>query len=195
MLGGTAMKLIKTPWLLRLVLVSILVSPLRAAEAPPKFPIARFSMVDERGIYRGGQPDRAGFAFLKEKGIKTVINLRTENDEAELVSKLGMRYEWLPMSIKPWSGIPDPAIDKFFAILSNPENYPIYFHCRRGADRTGALAAFYRISVQGWDSRKAYSEARQIGMRWWYPALKKQIHQFEQKALVPVKSTRSAEAF
>jgi hypothetical protein len=48
----------------------------------------------------------------------------------------------------------------------------------RGADRTGALAGFYRIAVQGWDPKRAYDEARDIGMRWWFPKIKKQINKF-----------------
>jgi protein tyrosine/serine phosphatase len=131
------------------------------------------------GLYRGGQPEREGFEYLKNSGIKTVINLRTENDEEAIVKKLGMNYIHIPISIKPWSKIPDAAIDKYFEVLSDPANYPIFFHCRRGADRTGALAGFYRIAVQEWEPKKAYSEARQIGMRWWFQAIKKQIHGFK----------------
>src|SRR5215475_8579187 len=38
-----------------------------------------FSMIVE-GLYRGGQSTTAGFQFLKEKGVKTIINLRAEDD-------------------------------------------------------------------------------------------------------------------
>ncbi len=41
------------------------------------------------------------------------------------------------------------------------------------------MAAFYRIAVQGWDAKKAYDEARGIGMRWWYPAVKGQVYGFK----------------
>ena len=132
------------------------------------------------GFYRGGQPESlAGFKFLKQQGIKTVINLRTENDEEPMVKQLGMNYVHLPMSVTVWSRIPKGAIAKYFQVLSNPDNYPIFIHCRRGADRTGAMVGFYRIAVQGWEGKKAHSEARQIGMRWWYPGLKKQIYEFK----------------
>ncbi len=140
--------------------------------------IPRFQMISA-GLYRGGQPDREGFQFLKESGFKTVINLRTENDEESIVKELGLNYVHIPISIKMWSRIPSAAIDRYFAVLSDPSNYPIFFHCRRGADRTGALAGFYRIAVQGWEPRKAYSEAREVGMRWWYPAIKKQLENFK----------------
>jgi protein tyrosine/serine phosphatase len=132
------------------------------------------------GFYRGGQPEGLpGFMFLKEQGIKTIINLRQENDEEPMVKQLGMTYIHIPMSVHIWSKIPESAIAKYFEVLGNPDNYPIFVHCRRGADRTGAMVGFYRIAAQGWDGKKAHSEARQIGMRWWYTGLKKQLHEFK----------------
>lgn len=168
------------------------VSAPRPQEASTK-EIPRFQMI-AAGLYRGGQPGREGFEYLKKYGIKTVINLRTENDEEPIVKELGMNYVHIPISIKMWSKIPRPAIEHYFKILNDPSNYPIFFHCKRGADRTGALAGFYRIAVQGWDPKKAYSEARDIGMRWWYPAIKKQIHSFKGKHLVqPLAESRSGQ--
>jgi tyrosine-protein phosphatase SIW14 len=153
-------------------------------EAPLAFPIpedvkiSRFSMLAE-GIYRGGQPDEKGFAFLKEQGVKTIVNLRAEDDEGPMVNKLGMKYFHIPIRLVfPWSKIPDDAIKKYFELVNNRENHPIFVHCRRGADRTGALAAFYRIFNQGWQADRAWSEARDIGLHWWYRGLKSQVHDF-----------------
>jgi tyrosine-protein phosphatase SIW14 len=152
--------------------------------------IPRFQML-AAGLYRGGQPERIGFEYLKKNGFKTVINLRTENDEEKIVKELGMKYVHIPVTIQPWSKIPDGAIEEYFKVLSDPANYPIFFHCRRGADRTGALAGLYRISAQGWEPGKAYSEARQIGMRWWFRALKDQLYSFKGSFGT---TTRTAEA-
>jgi protein tyrosine/serine phosphatase len=142
--------------------------------------IPRFSLM-VRGLYRGGQPNKEGFQFLKEKGIKTVINLRAEdNSEAKVVEKLGMNYVQIPVDeIGPWTQIPPAAIARYFEIINNPANYPIFFHCRRGAERTGVMAALYRMGVQGWDVQKAYDEARNAGMRWFYSGLKTQIFGFD----------------
>jgi protein tyrosine/serine phosphatase len=159
-------------FLLQTVVATPLLEPVSNKDIP------RFQMID-MGLYRGGQPKSAGFEYLKRSGIKTVINLRTENDEEQIVKELGMNYIHIPISIKPWSKIPDHAIDQYFKVLNDPSNYPIFFHCRRGADRTGALAGFYRIAVQGWDPKRAYDEARDIGMRWWFPKIKKQINKFK----------------
>ena len=138
--------------------------------------IPRFIQVSD-GLFRGGQPTQKGFELLKQRGIKTVINFRMENDESAAVEKLGMNYVQIPVEdIRPWTQIPEAAIAKYFELVNNPANYPIFFHCRRGADRTGAMAALYRIAVQGWTAKKAYSEARDVGMRWFYQGLKTQLY-------------------
>jgi protein tyrosine phosphatase (PTP) superfamily phosphohydrolase (DUF442 family) len=140
--------------------------------------IPLFLMVAD-GLYRGGQPSEKGFELLKQRGIKTVVNLRMEYDEAEIVQKFGMNYIQIPIDeVRPWTQIPEAAIAKYFEVVNNPANYPIFFHCRRGADRTGAITALYRMAIQGWDAKKAYTEARDIGMRWWYAGIKSQLYEF-----------------
>ena len=45
------------------------------AEAGADAPIDRFRRVDAR-LYRGAQPDAEGFRYLRQLGVRTVINLR-----------------------------------------------------------------------------------------------------------------------
>jgi len=162
-----------------IVVIPATVVVLAGSELPSSNSIPRFHMMAD-GVFRGGQPDKKGFAFLKRQGVKTIINLRMENDEEAIVKQLGMNYIQIAIDDpKPWSKIPDQAITKYFEVLNDPANYPVFFHCRRGADRTGALAALYRIAKQGWDARKAYDEARDIGLRWWYSAIKDQVFEFK----------------
>jgi tyrosine-protein phosphatase SIW14 len=158
----------------------LVVAILLMVRAAPEDDIVRFSMVAD-GLYRGGQPTAAGFEYLKANGVKTIVNLRAEdNSESQLVQALGMHYVQIPVDeVWPWSQLPEQAIARYFALVNNPANYPIFFHCRRGADRTGALAAMYRIAVQGWDASKAYEEALNIGMRWYFRGLKWQIYEFQ----------------
>jgi protein tyrosine/serine phosphatase len=53
--------------------------------------IPRFDQAAE-GFYRGGQPQQQGYEHLKQLGVKTIINLRVENQEAEEVKTLGFQY-------------------------------------------------------------------------------------------------------
>lgn len=137
--------------------------------------VPRFRQLAQ-GLYRGGQPKNGAFAALQRLGIKTVINFREENDEKALVESLGMKSIHIPLSAS--AGVPDTAIRRFFDIVRDPSAYPIFIHCRRGADRTGAMAGFYRVEFQGWQGKTAAKEARDIGMRWWWRNLKSQIENF-----------------
>lgn len=137
--------------------------------------IPRFQHVAP-GLFRGGQPTPEGFGFLKWRGIKTVINLRQEHDERELVEKLGMKYVYIPLDA--WDPVANQAVKEFFSVVNDPESQPVFVHCRRGSDRTGLMVGLYRIAFEGWDGPRAYKEARALGMRWWYRGLKRQLYDF-----------------
>jgi protein tyrosine/serine phosphatase len=153
---------------------------LHTAASPP---VARFQQIDAR-LYRGAQPDADGFRYLRDLGVRTIVNLRSERDalaidEQRIVESLGMRYVSLPVKDGNFftrsRTIPTDTVRAFFGVVDAPDAGPVFIHCRRGADRTGAMVSFYRIARHGWDGERAYSEAREIGMRGWYTGLRKQI--------------------
>ncbi len=140
--------------------------------------IPKFAEV-EPDFYRGGQPRKSGFEYLKRIGVKTIINLRGQNGEEKVVQGLGMKYVQIPMSAL--EKVPDVKVQEFFDVLRDHENYPVFVHCRRGADRTGFMVGLYRITFEGWTADQAYQEARDLGMRWWYWGLKRQLYDFAAK--------------
>ncbi|MBI2221927.1 MAG: protein tyrosine phosphatase family protein [Acidobacteria bacterium] len=157
-----------------------------AVAADTAAPIPRFHRVDGR-LYRGAQPDAEGFRYLRDLGVRTVVNLRDDDEartgaEQRIVESLGMRYIHLPVRDGNFftrsRTIPGETIRSFFAVVDGAQDGPVFLHCRRGADRTGALVGFYRIARHRWDNARAYAEARAIGMRSWYTGLKKQIYGF-----------------
>jgi protein tyrosine/serine phosphatase len=103
---------------------------------------------------------------LSELGIKTIINLRGASDEthkqqAEAESS-GLRYFNIPMSAL---GRPsDEQVERALAIIDTRENWPVFVHCQRGADRTGVVIAVYRISHERWTEEQAIAEAKRFGM-------------------------------
>lgn len=125
-------------------------------------------------VYRGAQPTDAGFKSLAKLGIRTIVDLRLDGEhsqaeEQRLVESAGMKYVSVPMQ-----GMATPEnrdVLRVLAILENPEAGPVFVHCRRGADRTGALIACYRIGHDGWENKQALSEARHLGMSWYQIAL------------------------
>ena len=128
--------------------------------------LPNFQKVDDR-VYRGAQPTDSGFKGLAERGIKTVVDLRdigehSQADEQKVVTDLGMRYVSIPMQ-----GMSTPKNDQVAAVLAlfnDVTSGPVFVHCKRGADRTGTVIAVYRISHDGWENKRALSEAKSYGM-------------------------------
>lgn len=115
------------------------------------------------GLYRGGVPDEAGVRWLRSIGVKTVINLRHfhGDGEGELVRAAGMRYVRIPIES---TDAPKPEqVAEFLRIVTDPEAQPVYFHCLHGVDRTGAMAAIYRMQVEHWSNTDALTEMEHFG--------------------------------
>jgi uncharacterized protein (TIGR01244 family) len=126
--------------------------------------IPNFHQVNER-IYRGGQPDAQAWPELAKMGVKTVIDLRQVDEhntaaEAQAVSAAGMNYVNIPM--KGFATPTNEQISKALALLNS--NEPVFVHCRKGADRTGAVIACYRIAHDRWQPKQALHEAKSLGM-------------------------------
>jgi tyrosine-protein phosphatase SIW14 len=127
--------------------------------------IRNFYKVDEH-VYRGAQPTDEGFRYLAKIGVKTVIDLRGASEgrrnEESVVNAAGMKYINIPMT-----GLTPPSeaeITKILGMLEDGATGPIFVHCQRGADRTGAVIASYRIEHDGWDNARALKEAMANGM-------------------------------
>ena len=128
--------------------------------------LPNFTKANER-LYRGAQPVAGGMKRLAELGIKSVINLRADDARSLVEEKeaktAGLRYFNVPMK---WYARPtNEEVERVLAIIDDPNNQPVFIHCRRGADRTGTIIAAYRISREGWPGGQALSEADRYGMR------------------------------
>ncbi len=118
-------------------------------------------------LYRGGQPVDAGWGSLARLGVKTVIDLRPSSEhsidkEARAVEAAGMVYV-----SRPLAGLSAPSneeIRDILALLDSSQQWPIFVHCRRGADRTGTVIACYRIAHHQLANEEALREARTYGL-------------------------------
>jgi len=123
--------------------------------------IKNFHQLNEH-VYRGAQPTDEGFQYLAKMGVKTVIDLREadERSQAEeaVVTAAGMKYVNVPMTgLTPPT---EPEITRILGILEDDSAGAVFVHCQRGADRTGAVIAAYRIDHEHWDNARALSEAK-----------------------------------
>ena len=49
------------------------------------------------------------------------------------------------MPFGPGGELPRRAVERFFEVIDDPASGPIFVHCQRGADRTGAFVGLYRV--------------------------------------------------
>jgi tyrosine-protein phosphatase SIW14 len=117
------------------------------------------------GIYRGGQPSAEGFRTLKEMGVRTVIGFRSNTSTKDEVEAAGLASVELPIQASVFGSEPptDEQIELFFRTALDPARRPVFFHCKHGKDRTGTMAALYRIEVDGWTNDEAIEEMQSFG--------------------------------
>jgi len=110
-------------------------------------------------FYRGGQPDRDGFRALEAFGIRTVISLRQTVNDVPLAAGSGLVLVRVPMKSRYVSENHGLRIVRAMqALRLGLQSGPVLVHCHHGADRTGAIAALWRILYQGWSRQQALDE-------------------------------------
>src|SRR2546423_3256788 len=127
--------------------------------------IKNFDQVDAH-VYRGAQPTDEGFQYLAKLGVKTIVDLREADGrskaEERVVTVAGMQYVNVPMT--GHTPPTEPEIAKILALLENSATGPVFVHCMRGADRTGAVIAAYHIDHDKWDNARALQDAKAHSM-------------------------------
>lgn len=115
-------------------------------------------------LYRGAQPTEEGLRQLKAMGVKTIIDFRSYHSTHKQVVRAGMNPVEIPLQADLGSVPPDDAaIRKFFEVVLDPAQQPVYIHCAFGKDRTGTMAALYRLEVDGWTPEEALQEMQSFG--------------------------------
>ena len=175
---------LKTRWLvfasLHLLLAVSVVHAQDNRRADPRYDeLPNFQRVGDR-LYRGGQPKRGGYERLARLGVKTVVNLRDDDEharaEGEEARAAGLRYFNVPLGRL---GRPsDAEVERVLQLIDAPENQPVFVHCHRGADRTGVVVAVYRMTHDGWTAERAQEEANRFGMRRWQLGKKDYINDY-----------------
>ena len=98
--------------------------------------------------------DSIGLNVLKnELRIKTELDFRRPEESDNITeSALGPEVRYIRVPIRPYGDVFGSAKNgqelpmigdlyrKVFEVMSNATNYPLYFHCWGGADRTGTVA-------------------------------------------------------
>jgi protein tyrosine/serine phosphatase len=170
------------PALFTLLFVFILFS-ISATTQTDEFPnvkeLPNLGRVNAR-LFRGGQPREGGIEKLAQLGVKTIINLRDDDEraKAEAVESraAGLRYFNVPFKHlgRPTTG----QLDQVLSLIDSKENGVVFIHCRRGADRTGVVIAIYRMSRENWTYKDALAEAERFGLSFWQRGMRDYISDY-----------------
>jgi len=142
--------------------------PAQAAQLPASRPVEWAQPVEVQynlfqmspTLYRSALPDDGAVPLLNNLKVATVINFLPEADSSWLKAP-GIHQVQLPYRT---NHVDDSDVLKTLrAIQSAEADGPVLMHCKHGSDRTGLMAAMYRIVVQGWSKEDALNEMTQGG--------------------------------
>ena len=106
-------------------------------------------------LYRSALPDSSAVPLLEQLKIGTVINFLPESD-ANWLKAPGIRQ--IQLSYRTNHVDDSDVLAALKAIKEAEANGPVLMHCKHGSDRTGLMAAMYRVVVQGWSKEDALNE-------------------------------------
>lgn len=134
-----------------------------------------FAVVEPGKIYRGAwQKNWPMRRIASDYKIRTILALAHPDDhplsvsEQALARELGIRWIHIPIvdqreaaNRKTLSDLLDEAA----AVLADPANYPIFFHCHHGMNRASMVQIAYRTKYCVWTFDQATDEiARTVGL-------------------------------
>ena len=185
--------------LLRLAALSALLAPLPGfaqSSAPATTAPVMHSAYGERlklpgvpnggkiddSLFRGAQPRQDGIQQLKNLGVTTIVDLRSEDParatwERQQAESVGIRFVSIPLS--GWNPPSNEQVAQFLALFRNNPKEKVYVHCRYGEDRTGVFVAAYRMAMDGWQPQQAMNEMYYFGFNgMWHPSMKSYVQDF-----------------
>jgi Tyrosine phosphatase family len=116
----------------------------------------------EPNFYRSAQPTLEGFkALVARKGLRAVVNLRATRSDDALTQGLGLRL--FHFGMPAWHIERVDVAAALRMLRSETRSGPALLHCTLGADRTGLVAALYRMLYHGWNKQEALAEMEHGG--------------------------------
>ncbi|WP_421556313.1 dual specificity protein phosphatase family protein [Pseudomonas kitaguniensis] len=106
-------------------------------------------------LYRSALPNSSAVPVLENLKIATVINFLPESDSDWLKSSDIKQVQLIYRT----NHVDDSdVLAALRAIQDAQTNGAVLMHCKHGSDRTGLIAAMYRVVVQGWSKEDALNE-------------------------------------
>lgn len=116
-----------------------------------------YQLSDE--LYRSEQPNKKGFSELESMGIKSVIDFRRKWKDPRRAGDTEIKLISLPLKA---SELDEEDLTEALKLIRDADK-PVLIHCWHGSDRTGGVAAAYRMVFENWSAEKAIGELRTKG--------------------------------
>lgn len=129
-------------------------------------------------LYRSEQPGKKGFKELEAMGVKSILNFRRKKNDDRRARGTQLHLEKLPLKAGELTEVDVVAA---LRLIVDAEK-PILIHCWHGSDRTGAIAAAYRVVLEDWEKEQAIKELRTKAFGYhekWYPNVVELIRQLD----------------
>jgi protein-tyrosine phosphatase len=136
-----------------------------AAAAPAPFAVddvRNFRVVDSQ-VWRGAAPSESSYRDLAAHGVRTIVDLRAEDDvhvDEALLEELGLRL--VPIPIRDGQAPTAADVDLLLDAISTSPG-PTYVHCGAGVGRTGAMIGAYRVATGAASPVEALRDNLQVG--------------------------------
>lgn len=116
------------------------------------------------GIIVAGQPTPDDISLLHDRGFRTVVNVRTPQDdgylpdEERLVESAGLNYAEIPVSPQR---IDDIAVFRFGQAIESTDGKPALVHCGSGG-RAAMMALLHLAVKNGWSLQYTIEEGQRL---------------------------------
>jgi hypothetical protein len=137
-------------------------------------PVRNFCVVAPQVLWRGERPTAEDAKWLLQQRVGTVVSLQLDDRRAfeaviprEDYSHSVSYFEvprFSPLQVLSPAHL-DKHVARFLAIVKAAPK-PVYVHCRAGVDRTGVLAAAYRVLIDGATREQAIGEMARFHSPW-----------------------------
>lgn len=126
--------------------------------------VQNFHAVEPGAVYRGAEQKPGPLRRIIERHeIRTIVCLvDPEPDEQAMARSLGVQWLWVPLGDCSTTATFN-GLEQLAAILAEPANRPVFFHCRRGIYRSNLGQAVYRMKCCSWTLEQSLAELRTMG--------------------------------
>jgi len=126
----------------------------------------RFVAISPGRVYQSAaMSPRRLMSYVRRYAVDTVIDFRGPHElggraQAQALADTGIRYINIPIVVLPTQSDLRGFIDAMTEELANGRR--VLMHCKDGEGRAIAMAAVYRIELEGWSPMQAYRAATRL---------------------------------